>query len=120
MPSHTDSSFDALYEQFQTISQAPRRLAIALRGFFDENTPLPHREAYGAYLQKRVRPAAAALMEDEDVDKLELLERLGWLADEQLDGLIQLAREGRRTASLVWLLRLKAERGQYRDRDFSL
>ena len=114
------ASPDELYEKFCATPQEPQRLAIALRGFFDANTTPAQREAYGAYLQKRIRPAAAALMEDEDVDKLEILERQGWLADGQLDGLIQLARARSRTASLVWLLRLKAERGQYHDRDFSL
>lgn len=111
---------DALYEKFRATSQQPQRLAIALQGYFDENVIPSQREEYGAYLKKRIRPAAAALMEDEDVDKLDVLERQGWLEDGQLDGLIRLARERNRTASLVWLLRLKSERGQYHDRDFSL
>lgn len=120
MSALSQASLDELYEKFRATPQEPQRLAIALQGFFDENVMSAQREEYGAYLQKRVRPAAAALMEDEDVDKLDILERQGWLADGQLDGLIQLARARSRTASLVWLLRLKAERGQYRDRDFSL
>ncbi len=120
MTAHPETNPETLYEIFRTNPQEPRRLAAALRGFFDQNVPPAQREAYGAYLKTRIRPAAAALMAEEDVDKLEVLERLGWLADGQLDGLIQLARESRRTASLVWLLRLKAERGQYHDRDFTL
>lgn len=120
MAALSQASLDELYETFRTTPQVPQRLAIALRGFFDANATPAQREDYGAYLKKRIRPAVAALMEEEDVDKLEILERQGWLADGQLDGLIQLARARSRTASLVWLLRLKAERGQYRDRDFSL
>lgn len=120
MASHSDTDPEALYETFRTTPQEPQRLTAALRGFFDHSVPVSQREDYGAYLQKRIRPAIAALMSDEDIDKLEILERQGWLEDRHLDGLIQLARERSRTASLVWLLRLKAERGQYHDRDLSL
>ena len=120
MAALSQARLDELYEKFRTTPQAPQRLAIALRGFFDANATPAQREDYGAYLKKRIRPAVAALMEEEDVDKLDLLERQGWLEDGQLDGLIQLAQARSRTASLVWLLRLKAERGQYHDRDFSL
>ena len=116
----TDVGADALYEAFRSNPQEPHRLAAALRGFFDETTTSAHRSDYGAYLQKRLRPTVAALMEDEDVEKLDVITRLGWLRDEQLDGLIQLARDNRRTASLVYLLRLKNERGLYHDRDYSL
>lgn len=120
MASHSNTDTETLYKTFCTTPQEPQRLTAALRGFFDNSVPAPQRKVYGTYLQKRIRPTIAALMSTEDIDKLEILERQGWLEDRQLDGLIQLAREGSHTASLVWLLRLKAERGQYHDRNLSL
>lgn len=120
MAVHSESDIETLYETFRTTPQEPQRLTAALRGFFDNSVPFSHRKDYGAYLQKRIRPTIAALMSEEDIDKLETLERQGWLEDRHLDGLIQLARERSHTASLVWLLRLKAERGQYHDRDLTL
>lgn len=120
MAIHPDTDAETLYETFRTTPQEPQRLTAALRGFFDNSVPPSHRKDYSAYLQKRIRPTIAALMSDEDIDKLEILERQGWLEDRQLDGLIQLARERSHTASLVWLLRLKAERGLYHGQDLSL
>ncbi len=110
----------ALYQRFRELKQEPLRLQIALQAYFAPETGDEARAAYGDYLQKRIRPAVAALTEAEDVEKLEALERLGWLRDEQLDGFLQTAREQRRTASLAWLLQLKRRRGAYHARDFSL
>ena len=120
MPTPPKSDLETLYETFRTTPQEPQRLTAALRGYFNDSVPPSQRQEYGAYLRTRIRPTIAALMAGEDIDKLELLERQGWLEDNRLDGLIQLAREQNRTASLVWLLRLKAERGLYHDRDLTL
>lgn len=120
MAALSDTDPEVIYKIFCTTPQEPQRLSAALRGFFDENVPASHREAYGLYLQKRIRPVVVSLMADEEVDKLEVIERLGWLGNDCLDGLIQTARAQNRTASLVWLLQLKARRGQYHERDFQL
>ena len=60
------------FEKFQTVKQEPLRLKIALEDFFSDPDPL-HREVYGQYLQKRIRPAVSALIESEDLDKMNVL-----------------------------------------------
>ena len=40
------------YQQFLELKQEPRRLAIALEEYFTDEI---HREAYGQYLQRRIR-----------------------------------------------------------------
>ena len=112
---------ESLYRKFTETKQEPLRLAAALEGFFREPPPEEARRlAYGAYLKRRVRPAAAALIGAEDVEKLARLEALGWLDRHLVDELIRNARERRKPASLVWLLRLKREKYGFQDRDFSL
>ena len=110
-----------LYEKFCTTGQEPVKLAIAMRCFFMERGPdETQRREYGQYLEKRIRPAAEQLIEEEAVEQLACLEQQGWLQESLLDGFIKRARERGKTASLVWLLHLKNEKYGYRDKDFSL
>jgi hypothetical protein len=109
---------DARYEKFITSKQEPLRLKIALEGFFQPETADDTRAAYGAYLRRRLRPAAEALIDGDDT--LRLAQLAGWLTAQDTDALISLAREKKKTAALVWLLRWKGERYGFSDRDFSL
>ena len=47
-------------------------------------------------------------------------EDMGWFGEKELEGFIKAARVHKKTAALVWLLRLKDEKYGYKDRDFSL
>ena len=76
-----------LYRKFTTTKQEPVRLAAALRGFFLPEAEDQEKEAYGTYLKSRIRPAVEALIDGDDVEKLEELESLGWLDGKNLDGL---------------------------------
>lgn len=111
---------DERYQKFTTSRQEPLRLSIALEGFFHADTAAEAREAYGQYLRRRLQPAAAALIEADDAARLARLAEQGWLTAKQTDDLIRLAREKKKTAALVWLLRWKGENYGFRDKDFSL
>ena len=108
------------YQKFTTSKQEPLRLAIALEGFFQEGTDSAAREAYVQYLHRRLLHAGAALIEADDTSRLAQLAAQGWFTAKQTDELIRMAREKRRTAALVWLLRWKGEQYGFHDRDFSL
>ena len=111
---------DERYQKFTTSRQEPLRLYIALDGFFRENTAAEAREAYGQYLRRRLQPAAAALIEADDTVRLAHLAEQGWFTAKQTDDFIRLAREKKKTAALVWLLRWKGENYGFRDKDFFL
>ena len=115
-----DGEREALYRKFTQSRQEPLRLAAALEGFFREDTDAGAREAYGVYLRRRVRPAAAALIGADDTERLARLAELGWFDRRLTDGLIALAREKKKPAALVWLLRWKGAAYGFHDRDFSL
>ena len=103
------------YERFLELKQEPRRLAIALDEYF---TDAAHREAYGAYLQRRIRPAAAALLEAEDLDRLEGLRQ--WFTAPLVDELLQTAIRLQRPAGIVWLLLVKREQFGFTGHRFPL
>ena len=90
------------YQQFLELKQEPRRLAIALEEYFTDEA---HRDAYGAYLQRRIRPAAAALMDADDIERLEGLRQ--WFTAPLVDELLQTAIRLRKPAAAVWLLQVK-------------
>ena len=111
---------DKLYQKFTASKQEALRLSIALEGFFREDTDGKAGRAYGEYLRRRLQPAAAALIEADDTVRLAHFAAQGWLTAKQTDALIRLAREKRKTAALVWLLRWKGEQYGFPDRDLSL
>lgn len=90
------------YQQFLELKQEPRRLAIALTEYFTDEA---HRDAYGAYLQRRIRPAAAALMDADDIERLEGLRQ--WFTAPLVDELLRTAIRLRKPAAAVWLLQVK-------------
>lgn len=110
----------SLYKKFTQTRQEPVRLAVALRGFFLPQTGEAEKEAYGNYLKSRIRPAMEALIDEDQVEKLEILEALGWLEGKNIDVFIRIARQAQKKAALVWLLHLKKEKYGFQDRDFSL
>ncbi len=110
-----------LYQKFTETKQEPVRLAVALRGFFlEQGVSEKQREAFGAYLKGRIRPAVEQLIKEEAVEKIQQLEELGWFGEQHLEGFIKIAREQKKSAALVWFLHLKQEKYQYKDKDFSL
>ena len=72
--------------------------------------------AYGQYLKRRIRPAMEALIREENVGKMELLESFGWFGAEELENFICTARRERKLESLVWLMRLKDQKYGYKEK----
>lgn len=82
----------ALYRQFVEATQESVRLEAALKGFYLKTDMDPaHRDAFGTYLKQRIRPAAAALIEQEDTDKLNRMAKLGWMDGHLIDVFLQIA-----------------------------
>ena len=111
-----------IFRKFSETGQEKVKLSMALEGFFKESIVSgdEHRKEYGAYIRRRIRPAMECLIENEEVDRMQLLEELGWFGESELEGFLQIARARKKTASLVWLLQLKDEKYGYKDRDFCL
>lgn len=107
------------YDTFTASRQEAVRLRIALEALPRESDP-DRREVYGQYLRRRLRPAVAALVADNDTAGLDYLASLGWLDCAAADEGAALARRTGKSAALVWLLRWKGEHDGYHDRDFSL
>lgn len=103
------------YEQFERSTQEPRRLAIALEEYFTDEA---HREQYGTYLRRRIRPAAAALIGQENLDRLAALSP--WFTAPLVDELLETAIRMQKTAALVWLLRYKRDRFGFSGHRFPL
>ena len=93
---------DMRYEKFQTTGQEEKKTA------------------YGQYLKRRIRPAMEALIWEENVGKMELLESFGWFGAEELENFICTARRERKLESLVWLMRLKDQKYGYKEKKFDL
>lgn len=114
-------SADALYQKFRTASREAVRLAAALRGCFAENAASEEeKKSYRGYLAHRPIPAVTALIEENRMGCLEKLWPELPISDSALETLLQTARKLRRPEAIVFLLREKAQRGLFQDRDFSL
>ena len=117
---HNGLTGDALMEKFRTASRESVRLAAALRGYFTPDCGNDaQRKAYGEYLRGRVRPTAAALMEENRVKDLELFESGTGFSRPLVDEFLKQAMELDRPEIIVWLLQCKKQRFGFPDRDFS-
>ena len=72
------------------------------------------------YLKKRIRPALQALLKENRIDEMEKLQKLGWFGAEILEELIVKAQEEGRLSAVIRLMRVKAEKYGYKDRDFEI
>lgn len=107
-------------DRFHASRQEPVRLDIALEEFLRPGLDADAEAEYAAYLQRRLRPAVAALIHREDLTGLEALRSRGWLDARQIDDGIAHARKEKRTAALIWLLAAKDRDFGWPDRDFTL
>lgn len=93
-------------------------LEIYFQGEIDERTE-EFREIQ-KYLRLRIRPAMEFLIEKEDTEKMEQLEKCGWFSAKEMDGFIRCAQDKEKLRSLAWLLHLKDKKYGYQKKDFSL
>lgn len=111
------------YQKFRTTKQETLRLQAALAGFFEEEKAgitAERKGEYAAYLKKRIRPALQALLKENRIDEMEKLQKLGWFGAEILEELIVKAQEEGRFSAVIRLMRVKAEKYGYKDRDFEI
>ena len=109
-------------QKFRTTKQETLRLQAALTGFFeeDEYVTAKQKEAYAAYLKKRIRPALQALLKENGIDEIKMLNEMGWFGAEILEELIVRAQEEGRLSAVIRLMRIKAAKYGYRDQDFEI
>ena len=72
------------------------------------------------YLKLRIRPAMELLIQREETDKMELLEKQGWFGEKELDLFIDKAQESKKIRSLVGLLHLKNDKYGFHEKKFPL
>ena len=98
------------------------RLTAALEGFFLEaDIEESQRDAYAAYLKRRIRPAMERLIRENALEKMECTgaARAG-VGAQEMDAFIRQAQSLGQEAAMLWLMRRKGERYGYHDRDFTL
>lgn len=111
------------YQKFRTTKQETLRLQAALAGFFEEEKAgitAERKGEYAAYLKKRIRPALQALLKENRINEMEKLQKLGWFGAEILEELIVKAQEEGWFSAVIRLMRVKAEKYGYKDRDFEI
>ena len=92
-----------------------RKLEQALEIYFQEN---PDRESdkyqeIQKYLKLRIRSVMELLIENEDTERMEQIEKCGWFSANELENFIRCAQEKAKLRSLVWLLHLKDKKYGY-------
>ena len=107
------------YQKFIESKQESLRLAIALNEFFLDEDP-SHLNVYTQYLRRRIRPAGTSLAEQEDLEKLDAFEKLGWFTPSLVDEFLQTAIEAQKPAAIAWLMHLKDEKYGYSKPNFFL
>ena len=112
---------ELLYQRFLNTAQEAVRLTAALEGFFLEtDIEESQRDAYTAYLKRRIRPAMERLIRENALEKMDVLEQRGWVGAQEMDAFIRQAQSLGQVAAMLWLMRRKGERYGYHDRDFTL
>ncbi len=99
-----------------------RKLEQALDIYFQDRSDREAKEFQEAqkYLKLRIRPAMEFLIEKEDTERMEQLEKHDWFSIKELENFIRYAQEKTKLRSLVWLLHLKDRKYGYWKKDFSL
>lgn len=81
---------ELLYQRFLNTAQETVRLTAALEGFFLEaDIEESQRDAYAAYLKRRIRPAMERLIRENALEKMDVLEQRGWVGAQEMDAFIR-------------------------------
>ena len=96
-------------------------MATALWGYFlKEGISPQQRQELEAYLKPRVRNAVEALIEEDEPEKIAVLEQDGWFGEKELDEFIRTARERQKIQALVYLMKEKDTHYGYQKEEFEL
>ena len=105
-----------VWKKFSETRQEPVKMAMALWGYFlKEGISIQQRQEMAAYLKPRVRNAVEALIEEDEPEKIAVLEQAGWFGEKELDDFIRTARERQKLQALVYLMKEKDAHYGYRD-----
>ena len=77
-------------------------------------------QSKGTLLRHKKSGARVLLIENEDTERMEQIEKCGWFSANELENFIRCAQEKAKLRSLVWLLHLKDKKYGYPKKDFSL
>ena len=99
-----------------------RKLEQALEIYFQENTDRESDkyQEIQKYLKLRIRSVMELLIENEDTERMEQIEKFGWVAGNEEKNVTRCEQEKAKLRSLVWLLHLKDKKYGYPKKDFSL
>ena len=112
---------EKLYRKFRHTKKESVRAAVSIRGFFMEKGVSPEeKEIYGEYIRAHILPIAGELVEEENITAFSTLEEKGWISKEDLDQLIEMASDWKKTGMLVHLMHIKNEAYGFSDDDFSI
>lgn len=110
-----------VWKKFSETRQEPVKMATALWGYFlKEGLSTQQRQEMEAYLKPRVRNAVEALIEEDEPEKIAVLEQTGWFGEKELDEFIKTARERQKLQALVYLMKEKDTRYGYREEELEL
>lgn len=110
-----------VWKKFSKTQQEPVKMATALWGFFlKEGITEEQRAELAEYLKMRVRNAVETLIEEDEPEKIEVLEKLDWFGQQELEDFIKTARERQKIQALVYLMKLKDSRYGYQEEEFEL
>ena len=105
-----------VWKKFSETRQEPVKMAMALWGYFlKEGISIQQRQEMAAYLKPRVRNAVETLIEEDEPEKIAVLEQAGWFGEKELDDFIRTARERQKLQALVYLMKEKDIRYGYRE-----
>lgn len=107
---------ERVWKKFSETRQEPVKMAMALWGYFlKEGISVQQRQEMAAYLKPRVRNAVEALIEEDEPEKIAVLEQAGWFGEKELDDFIRTARERQKLQALVYLMKEKDAHYGYRE-----
>ena len=105
-----------VWKKFSETRQEPVKMAMALWGYFlKEEISVQQHQEMAAYLKLRVRNAVEALIEEDEPEKIAVLEQAGWFGEKELDDFIRTARERQKLQALVYLMKEKDAHYGYRE-----
>lgn len=111
----------ALFQRFTASKQEAVRLELALQGYFrNDGISEAQRAVLGEYLRRRIRPAAEAVIQADDLPKLQAMEAQGWMNAPLIEDCLGMAIRLKKTEAFIWLLGIKAEKYGFQDRAFDL
>ena len=109
-----------VWKKFSETKQEPVKMATALWGFFLKDGEPEQKKVYAEYLKPRIRNAVETLIEEDEPDKIEVLEQAGWFGQKEVEDFIRTARERQKLQALVYLMKLKDTRYGYQEEEWKL